>query len=325
MLQDSFNRTHDYLRISLTDNCNFRCLYCIPNENVSFMVKEKLMQAEEIYTIAKNFVDLGVTKIRLTGGEPLVRHDFQVIIKKLSTLPIQLHITTNGLLLDKYYDTLAECGITSLNVSLDSLNEDNFKSITKRDSLKKVWNNILLGIEKGFYFKLNVVVMKGINDHEIMDFVNLTENLPIHVRFIEFMPFDKNNWNKDKVISNQLVISDLKENYPLFKLSDDVNDTTKKYGITDHKGTISFISTLTDSFCGNCNRMRLTADGKMKNCLFGNDEVNLLQALRQDEELSPLIKKCVFNKHKKLGGQFEDYKKINPNKLQNRSMIAIGG
>lgn len=325
MLLDKYNRGHDYLRISIIDNCNFRCLYCMPNEKIEFLKKKFLLTPDEIYKIAKIFCDLGVTKIRLTGGEPLLRNDFGEIISKLSTLPIQLGLTTNGLLLDKYLDEIIAAGIKSLNISIDSLNKDNFKQITQRDHFDRVWENIIKSIDRKLHVKLNIVVMKGVNDTEINDLVNLTKELPIHVRFIEFMPFSKNNWDKDTVISNQVILEDLRNDFPLFKLTDKKNDTDKKFGITGHKGSISFISTLTDSFCSNCNRLRLTADGKMKNCLFGKDEIDIINALRKGEKIEKIIELVVLKKHKKLGGQFENYSNLNPSDLENRSMIKIGG
>jgi len=325
MLIDRYNRVHDYLRISLTDNCNFRCLYCMPEEKVSFLKQQKLMQPDEIFSIAKTMVNLGVKKIRLTGGEPLVRKDFGHIVSQLSLLPVQLGITTNGFFLDEYLDELASIPQLSLNISIDTLQKEKFKQITRRDGLEKVWNNIQACIQKGIHIKLNVVLMKNVNDDEIFDFVNLTKELPIHLRFIEFMPFAQNRWEKDKVISNQQVLASLGEQYPFFKLKDGKNDTDKKFGIFGHAGTICFISTLTDSFCGTCNRLRLTADGKIKNCLFGKDEFDILKALRNDEDISVLIQEAVDKKHEMLGGQFVDYTQLDATQLENRSMIRIGG
>lgn len=325
MLRDKFNRVHDYLRISLTDNCNFRCVYCMPDEKIQLMPKPNLMQCNEIFEIAKTFVDLGVKKIRLTGGEPLVRKDFSSIISKLSLLPVQLALTTNGLLLDRYMDDLIHSGLHSVNISIDSLQKEKFHKITQRNEFEKVYGNILLCIEKGFSVKLNVVLMKDINEDEIFDFIELTRHLPVHVRFIEFMPFHKNQWNKDKVVNNQMVLSEISDKYSLFKLEDRKNDTDKKFGIWGHAGTISFISTLTNSFCSTCNRIRLTADGKMKNCLFGTEEFDILGSFRAGENIIPLIEKAILRKHRQTGGQFEDYQTVKPELLENRSMIKIGG
>lgn len=325
MLKDQYSRIHDYLRISITDNCNFRCIYCMPNERISFLKQKFLMTPDEIFTISKIFSQLGVKKIRLTGGEPLVRKDFGEIIKRLSLLPIKIGITTNGLLLDKYLDSIKKADISSVNISIDSLNKEKFNQIVQRNHFEKVWENILLCIKEGIHVKLNIVLMKGINDDEILNFVNLTKDLPIHVRFIEFMPFFQNNWDKDRVLSNDLVLNQIKDNFSLFKLTDGENDTDKKFGIFGHSGTISFISTLSDSFCSTCNRMRITADGKMKNCLFGKDEFDIIKPLRNGENIVSLIEMAIFKKHQKLGGQFEDYNSLKPEYLENRSMIKIGG
>lgn len=325
MLKDRHNRVHDYLRISIIDNCNFRCTYCMPDENITFLKQKFLMKPEEIFSISKTFVDLGIKKIRLTGGEPLMRKDFGEIITQLSSLPIKIGITTNGLLLDKYLNSILKANISSINISLDTLEKEKFKTITQRNHFDRVWSNIFLCINHNIHVKLNVVVIKGTNDEELIDFVQLTKDLPIHIRFIEFMPFDQNNWDKDKVLSNDVAISKIQQNFSLYKLKDGKNDTDKKFGINGHLGTISFISTLSDSFCSTCNRMRVTADGKMKNCLFGKDELDLISALRNDESLVPIIEKSIYLKHRKLGGQFEDYQKLKSDELANRSMIKIGG
>src|SRR5690606_28652790 len=195
ILTDSFGRKHNYLRISLTEKCNLRCTYCMPEDGLLLTPKDQLMTADEIYEIASTFVQQGVYKIRLTGGEPLVRKDFSAILQKLSTLKAELSITTNAILIDRYLQDFKDYGLNKLNVSLDSLSPEKFKFITRRDQLQKTYDNILLLIKEGFHVKVNAVLIKGVNDDEIIDFVNLTKALPISVRFIEFMPFDGNKWN----------------------------------------------------------------------------------------------------------------------------------
>lgn len=326
MLKDSFNRTHDYLRISLTDACNFRCLYCMPNEQMKFMPAKHLMQADEIESIAKTFVELGVNKIRLTGGEPLVRKDAKDIIERISELPVELSLTTNATLVDDFIKVFKKADINSINVSLDTLHKGKFHQISKRNLFEKVWHNIQLLIAEDFHVKVNVVVMKGINDNEIIDFIEWTKNQSVHVRFIEFMPFDKNEWNSSKVFSYQEILNLAETQFSFIKIKDDINATAKKYKPLNHKGTFAVISTMSAPFCNNCNRMRLTADGKMKNCLFSKSEADILSAHRNGEDIVPIIKKCVGEKEKSLGGQFQgDFHNINTNKIDNRSMVRIGG
>ena len=206
MIIDSYNRVHNYLRISLTDNCNFRCFYCMPEEEYDFTPASRLMQADEIEALAKIFVNLGVNKIRLTGGEPLVRKDAADIIMALSKLPVKLTITTNGTRLHEYVDVLERAGIRSLNISLDTLQPEKFHLITKRDQFKTVYENIQLLVSKNFHVKINVVVMKGLNDGEINDFIEWTRDTPVHVRFIEFMPFSGNRWTSNKVFTLQQIL-----------------------------------------------------------------------------------------------------------------------
>jgi cyclic pyranopterin phosphate synthase len=326
MLKDNFGRAHDYLRISLTDVCNFRCQYCIPDENTSFMPSSKLMSAEEIVVIAREFVKLGVKKIRLTGGEPLVRKDFAKIIEALSKFPIELTLTTNGLRTNEFIDFFKKAGIKSINVSLDTLDKDQFFSITKRNVFDKVWNNIQQLIDEGFHVKVNTVVMRGINETEIIDFIEWTKNQAVHVRFIEFMPFDKNQWNTKKMFSYQEILDIAATKYSFIRMKDGFNETAKKFKPLGHEGTFAVISTMSEPFCASCNRLRLTADGKMKNCLFSKGEADILNVLRNSEDIMPIIKQCVASKAEALGGQFQgDYTKIDATKIENRSMISIGG
>ena len=325
-LTDSFGRRHDYLRISLTPHCNLRCFYCMPNEHYDAPPAKNLMQTDEIDAIAGKFVKLGINKIRLTGGEPFVRNDAGTVIEKLSAYKVQLAISTNGIRINEFLPSLKAAGIRSMNVSLDTLDQNKFLAITKRDQYKTVWNNIELLLNHNMHVKLNVVVMKGINDNEVNDFIRLTKELPIHVRFIEFMPFDKNNWNNERLFSWQEVLHLAASEYDFFPLQPAANDTAKSYQVYNHKGTFAVISTMTAPFCDTCNRIRLTADGKMKNCLFSEGEVDLLSPLRNGEDIEPLIRQCIMDKKKATGGQFDSIPaNINPATLHNRSMIAIGG
>ncbi len=326
MILDSFGRNHNYLRISLTDNCNLRCFYCMPEEEYEFTPGSKLMQADEIEAISKIFVAQGVNKIRLTGGEPLVRKDAGKIILSLSKLPVKLTLTTNGTRIHEFIALLKEANIQSLNISLDTLQSDRFMLLTRRDQFKLVYDNIQLLIRNNFQVKVNVVVMKGMNDGEINDFIEWTSDTPIQIRFIEFMPFSGNRWTSNKVFTWQEILEVVQTKYPIVRLEDEINDTAKKYTVPGHAGSFAVISTMTSPFCSGCNRMRLTADGKMKNCLFSKEETDLLTAFRKGEDILPLIQKSIASKAKELGGQFTaDFEQVHAEEIQNRSMITIGG
>jgi GTP 3',8-cyclase len=326
MLVDNYKRVHNYLRISLTDNCNLRCFYCMPEEDYVFTPASQLMQADEIEKLAKIFVANGVNKIRLTGGEPLVRKDAAEIILALSKLPVTLTLTTNGTRLHEFVDVLEQANVHSLNISLDTLQAEKFQLVTRRNQFDVVMKNIQLLLDKKFHVKINVVAMKGFNDNEINDFIAWTKHTPIHVRFIEFMPFSGNRWTSNKVFTMQEILNVVEEKYSYIRLKDEKHDTAKKYMIPGHAGTFAIISTMSANFCGDCNRMRLTADGKMKNCLFSKEETDLLSALRKGEKILPLIQQGISSKAKELGGQFTpDFEHIYAEEINNRSMITIGG
>lgn len=326
MLIDKYNRVHDYLRISLTDSCNLRCFYCMPDEKIACLPNKHLMQPDEIDHIAGLFVKLGVKKIRLTGGEPLVRKQAGDIIRRLGRYPVQLTMTTNGVRLHEFAEDLQIAGMRSINISLDTLEAEKFLLLTKRDNFQQVFANIQLMAEMGMHVKVNVVAMKGVNDTEINRFISLTREMPLHIRFIEFMPFTGNHWDHEKVIGLQEILDRVKKEYSFEPLRHKKHDTAKNFQVPGHKGTFAVISTMTQPFCGDCNRMRLTADGKMKNCLFSKTETDLLGALRRGENLEPLIKECILSKAAERGGQFaDDYTHTDPMQIENRSMIAIGG
>jgi GTP 3',8-cyclase len=326
MIEDKYNRVHNYLRISLTDNCNLRCFYCMPEEKYEFAAASQLMQQQEIEALAKIFVSLGVNKIRLTGGEPLVRKDAGEIIRALSQLPVKLTLTTNGSRLHEFVDILDESGVHSLNISLDTLDAEKFQLITRRNQFQRVYDNIQLLLRRGFHVKINMVVMKGLNEHEITDFVEWTKHDPVHVRFIEFMPFTGNRWASNKVLTMQQMLQVIQEKYEIERLQDEKHDTAKGYSVPGHQGTFAVISTMSANFCGDCNRLRLTADGKMKNCLFAEKETDLLTALRNGEDVIPLIHHNIRSKAKELGGQFTpDFQHLQADGIHNRSMITIGG
>lgn len=326
MITDSFGRTHDYLRISLTDNCNFRCFYCMPEENYDFSQAAHLMQTDEIIQLAKLFVAEGVTKIRLTGGEPLVRKDAAEIISALGKLPVELTITTNGTRIHEMLPVILSSNIKHINISLDTLQPEKFIMITRRDAFHQVKSNIELLLRHKLSVKINMVVMKGLNDNEILDFIDWTKESPVQVRFIEFMPFSGNQWTSNKVCSLQEILDTIAEKHTFQHVETNPHDTAKNYTIPEHKGSFAIISTMTAPFCSTCNRMRLTADGKLKNCLFSKTETDLLSALRAGEDVLPLIKASIQAKEKELGGQLnKDFEHLDAESIINRSMISIGG
>lgn len=324
---DKFGRKHDYLRISLTERCNLRCFYCMPEEGVQLREKSVFMSSEEVIAIAKNFVDLGITKIRLTGGEPLVKKDVGNIIEALGQLPIELAITTNAVNVDQYIDVLKKAGVKSINVSLDSLIAERFNAISRRSYFDRIMSNIELLLAHDFDVKINVVVIKGTNDDEIIDFIQWTKNTAINIRFIEFMPFDGNNWDWEKKVSFQEIMRRVESEYGsdgYQKIEDAANDTSRNYKLKDSQGTFGIISSVTNPFCDTCNRIRLTADGKIKNCLFSQEESDILTAYRNNENLEPIIRAAIQSKHPERGGNVA-FKALTQADIKNRSMITIGG
>lgn len=298
----------------------------MPEEDYAFTPASRLMQATEIEALAKVFVEMGVNKIRLTGGEPLVRKDAKEIILALSKLPVKLTLTTNATRLHEFIDVLEQAAVRSLNISLDTLQPERFNLVTRRDQFQRVYDNIQLAMRHGFHVKVNMVVMKGLNENEINDFVEWTRHEPVHVRFIEFMPFAGNRWTSNKVFSYHEMLEMIGSRYEILRLQDDEHDTTKAYQVPGHMGTFAVISTMTAPFCSGCNRIRLTADGKLKNCLFSKNETDLLTAFRNGEDVRPLIVRNIQAKAKELGGQIKtDFEHLHAEDIRNRSMITIGG
>ncbi len=326
---DKFGRTHDYLRISLIEKCNLRCTYCMPEHGIPLSPAKELMTAEEIGKFAEIFVGMGVKKIRLTGGEPFLRKDFEAIATALAAFPVELSITTNGILLDRNLPFLKSLGIKHLNFSLDTLQEDRFAAMTRRTGFQKTMENLNLAIQEGFNLKINCVLMKGDNADEVADFIRLTKNLPISVRFIEFMPFDGNKWNKSKLVSEAEILAAVEKEFgkeSLISLPDEKNLTARKFKIAGHQGEFGIISSVTNPFCGTCNRIRLTANGRIKNCLFSNRETDLLKVMREGGNVEELILESIYHK-KAVRAGMDDLEKLSDPDLhsQNRSMIAIGG
>ena len=335
-LTDLHNRTHRSLRISIVDKCDLRCTYCMP-EDQHFLKREELMTREEIRTLATLFVEqYGITKLRLTGGEPLMRLDVVDIVRDMAALPVKLGLTTNAMRLHLFIDDLIAAGLKSLNISLDTFDAERFRTLSRRDGHDRVLANIEQAIDKGLHVKLNMVVMRGVNDDELLRFTELTRKRNVHVRFIEFMPFAGNKWGRERVFTFAEMLGRIGKSHTIEKLDDDPHSTAKSYRVVERnggsirswKGTFAVISTVTEPFCGSCDRLRLTAEGKMRNCLFAREEMDLLSALRKGGEVSSLIEANVLAKHRMLGG----LPRFNPDKekevlheLSARPMVAIGG
>ncbi|PNP54175.1 hypothetical protein THARTR1_05382 [Trichoderma harzianum] len=318
-LTDTFHRQHDYLRISVTERCNLRCLYCMPEEGVPLSPDRNLLTSPEIIMLSSIFVSQGVSKIRLTGGEPTVRRDILPLMHQLGALRTyglrELCITTNGISLHRKLDSMIESGLTGVNLSLDTLDPWQFQIMTRRkgfDAVQKSIDRVLEmnSLGAGVKLKINCVVMRGLNDREILPFVELTREKDLEVRFIEYMPFDGNKWNKGKMFSYDEMLDVIRGKYPdLHKVRDEKNDTSKTWKIPGFTGRLGFITSMTHNFCGTCNRLRITSDGNLKVCLFGNAEVSLRDILRKsnsgdpiDEEAFEAMKQIEMNRRQGLAG-----------------------
>ncbi|PWY91514.1 molybdopterin cofactor [Aspergillus sclerotioniger CBS 115572] len=297
-LTDTFNRQHDYLRISVTERCNLRCLYCMPEEGIQLSPPARLLTSPEIVYLSSLFVSQGVTKIRLTGGEPTVRKDIVPLMQSIGELRQdglrELCLTTNGISLHRKLDDMVEAGLTGINLSLDTLDPFQFQIMTRRKGFDAVMRSIdrILELNKagaGIKLKINCVVMRGLNEREIVPFIELGRDSPIEVRFIEYMPFDGNKWSQGKMVSYQEMLDIIREKYPaLQKVPDHKNNTSKTYQVPGFQGQIGFITSMTHNFCGTCNRLRITCDGNLKVCLFGNAEVSLRDILRKENNGEPI-------------------------------------
>lgn len=298
-LTDTFQRQHDYLRISLTERCNLRCLYCMPEEGIELSPARNLLTTPEVLLLADTFVGQGVTKIRLTGGEPTVRRDILPLMQQLGHLRRrglrELCLTTNGLALHRKLEAMVEAGLTGVNLSLDTLDPFQFRLMTRRDGFSAVRRSMdrilaLNAAGAGVRLKVNCVVMRGLNDGEIGDFVALTRDHDLEVRFIEYMPFDGNRWSTGKMVSFREMRERIRQRYPTLRLAagNGPHDTSKTYEVPGFAGRVGFITSMTSNFCGGCNRLRITSDGSLKVCLFGNVEVSLRDILRRANGGEPI-------------------------------------
>lgn len=325
---DTFGRFHDYLRISLTERCNLRCTYCMPKDGVQLSPPGDLLTSQELMTMVKVFAKLGVRKIRLTGGEPTLRKDLVELCGAISSTPgIEvLALTTNGLLLSRLGRQLKQSGVSRINISLDTLHKERFEAITQRSGLDLVMKGLFGVLDLGFEaVKLNCVVRRNCNEHELVNFVEMTKRHRLQVRFLEYMPFDQNQWTHQSLVSYKEMLETIQQRYPgLAPVDGHPNEVAKMWQVPGHLGQVGFITAMSNQFCGTCNRLRLTNDGKIKSCLFGQEELSIRDAVRQgsEDDIVATIAQAVRNKKHSLGGH------ASPTAISqspNRPMILIGG
>ncbi|ARU42579.1 GTP 3',8-cyclase MoaA [Armatimonadetes bacterium Uphvl-Ar1] len=324
LLTDRFGRFHDYLRVSITDRCNFRCVYCMPEEGVAWQPREDILTFEEIERLARFFVERGVRKIRLTGGEPSLRKGYLNLVEALAAIPglRQLALTTNGTRLAQDAVALKAAGLASVNVSLDTLRQDRFLEITRRDELPRVLQGIEAAHAAGLKIKVNVVVLPGVNEDEIIHFGEFACEHSLTVRFIEFMPFLDNGWSAERVVTSAEIRARLSNQFELQLLASGASDLAREYAINGSEGRVAFVSSVTESFCSGCNRLRLTADGQLKSCLFLPPSVSLRDLIRggaPDAELETAVQEC-------LDGKWSAHPPMrNWAQRDNLTMVQIGG
>lgn len=327
MLIDQHNRTVNYLRLSVTDKCNLRCFYCMPEEGIAFLKKKSVLSYEEMLRICSVLTANGVDKIRITGGEPFVRKDLDYFLSQLTKLnnPPEISITTNATLLEPYIDQLKKLGIRNMNVSLDALEAERFFAITRRDTFQEVFSNLQTLIRESFNVKLNCVVMDGMNIDDMVPLAELAKHHNISVRFLEEMPFDARSGKRAELKWNfKAILDHLADHFgALEKVQDKPNSTALNYRIKGFKGEIGVIPSFSRTFCGSCNRIRISANGDFRTCLYGPSVLNLRDQLRQgnsDDELLSAIK-AALGKKPANGFIAED---LNKQKVKD-SMAYLGG
>jgi len=326
MLTDGFGRVHDSLRISVTDRCNIRCFYCMPDGLVAFEPRENLLSFEQIERFVQIAASLGVTKIRLTGGEPLVRRDLPVLVRKLAGIPgiRDLALTTNAVLLAAHAQTLYDAGLHRLNVHLDTLDRAKFQHITRRDDLPRVLEGLQVAKQTGFKIKINVVAVKNLIEPDLVPMAHFCRDQGFEPRFIEFMPLDSQHlWDRSKVLTADEIVRTLSQQVaPLEEVPDrDRRAPATEYRWADGRGRIGLIASVTRPFCLNCNRLRLTSDGKLRYCLFAVEETDVRQLLRSgsNAEIAAALRSNVAAKW--LGHEINSQRFVPPP----RPMYSIGG
>ena len=326
-LQDGHGRRISDLRVSVTDRCNFRCQYCMPAEGLAWLDRGEILRFEEIDRLVRLFVALGVTDVRLTGGEPLVRRDFPKLVGMLAPIPglDDLSLTTNGFLLERDAAALVAAGIGRVNVSIDSLQRDRFFQITRRDSLPQVLRGLeaLARHPEVHPVKVNAVAMRDFSEEEAIPFAEFARSTAFQVRFIEFMPLDADrSWSSDAVLAGDELRQIIHAVYPLEELPREPHSTARIFRFRDGRGEIGFINPVSEPFCGDCNRIRLTAEGKLRTCLFSLHETDLREPLRagaSDSDLEQVVRDAVWQKELKHHVNEPGFRQ------PARSMSAIGG
>jgi cyclic pyranopterin phosphate synthase len=327
-LIDRLGRVHTNLRLSVTDRCNIRCFYCMPDENVRFKPRHELLSFEEIERFVRVAAGLGVTRLRLTGGEPLVRADLPRLVERLAAIGgiEDIALTTNGILLAEQAQALKDAGLTRVNISLDTLSEETFRRISRRDGLDRVLAGIHAAKRVGFTrIRLNAVAIKGITEPEVAPLAQFARDHGMEMRFIEFMPLDaEENWQHEQVLSGEEIRRLIEEAIGPLEPSDrpDPSQPATDYRFADGHGSVGFINPVTQPFCEDCNRLRLTAEGQVRNCLFSTVEWDARTILRgggSDEDLAQLIRDCVWAKKPGHGIDSADF--VRPE----RAMYQIGG
>jgi GTP 3',8-cyclase len=324
-LIDGHGRRIGDLRVSVTDRCNFRCQYCMPAEGLPWLERDDVLHFEEIQRLVALLAAMGVSDVRLTGGEPLVRRDFPTLVGMLAPLVEDLSITTNGYLLERDAEALVRAGATRFNVSIDSLQRDRFFEMTRRDALPRVLRGleVLAGFPEAHPIKVNAVAMRGFTEDEVLPFAQFAREHPYEVRFIEFMPLDADHaWTPDSVLSGAEIRAIIEERWVLEPVEREPHATARVYRFADGLGSIGFINPVSEPFCGDCNRIRLTADGRLRTCLFSLNETDLRGPLREgadDGELERIIRDAVWRKELKHHVNEPGF--VQPA----RTMSAIGG
>lgn len=327
-LVDTFGRTFDYLRIAVTDACNLRCVYCMPEEGVAFAVRDELLTLDELTRVIRVVSKLGVSKIRFTGGEPLVRKDITELVRAASSTPgvESVHMTTNGVLLHRHAAALADAGLTGVNISLDTLDPERFLAITRRTGCDAVLAAIRLAGERFRSVKVNVVAMRGFNDDELPAFVELTREQAITVRFIELMPFDAHQiWKTGKFFHADWIVEALREAVPSIEPASGSRTEHHVFHAPGHAGKVAVIPAYTRTLCGACNRIRLTADGKIRNCLYAEDEFDVRAVLRgggSDDDVGAVFRRAMWAKHR---DGWRAQRATGPDDVHRTSMTQIGG